>query len=368
MNIYILLFVFAILLGLLYQKMGNTPQNRKQYIFIFLSLLTGESCLRGLSIGSDTRAYYWTFERYRYVEWSRIWGDFIARYFRNENTEDIGFGIYMKFIHLISHNFSFFLFVSALFFFIPLGVLLYRYINDNLQLMFVFVLYISLFNMVAMSGVRKEIALGFAIWAFLYYVEEKYVYASVVLLIGATIHQTILLMLLIPLIALLPPKWIIISHLVAFLMIPIFILFSGKIIIGMANISLNERYLGYGEHEAQGGGVTFLILIELVSLFCLIALHNQLMKNENHFFKKLYSMLPLFTIFAPLITNNGSMIRISQYFHIYILILIPKAIENYFAKKKWKLIYIILMVFLIILVMISGTMKYIFIWQDNMII
>ena len=367
MNIQIYLFAIAILLGVIYQKLGNTPQNRKQYIFVFLSLLTAESCLRGLSVGSDTKSYLWMFETWRYVEWREVLSNFIIRYFRNELTNDIGYRIYMKLIHIISHNFSFFLFISALFFFIPFGVMLYKYIDEILTLTFVFVLYVALFNMIAMSGVRKEIALGFAIWAFLLYVENKYICAIIVLLIGTTIHQTILLMLLVPILAILPSKCIYIIHIFSFILIPIFIIYSGKILINMANLALNEHYLVYGELEAQGGATTFLTLIELLSLFCLIALKEKLLLNESIFFKRLYVMLPLFTIFAPLITHSGSMIRISQYFHIYIALLLPMGIKNFFDNCNQKIVYISLMTILIVLSLCASTMKYTFIWQDNII-
>ena len=165
-------------------------------------------------------------------------------------------------------------------------------------------------------------------------------------------HQTILLILLVPLISILPSKVIIIIHALSFLLIPVFIYFSSQILIGMANIAMNEHYLGYGEKEAQGGATTFLTLIELISLFCLISLYNKLLKNDNKILKKLYCMLPLFTVFAPLIMHNGSMIRISQYFHIYILILFPYSLEIFFKEKDSKVIYITSIAILICLTMI----------------
>ena len=78
----------------------------------------------------------------------------------------------------------------------------------------------------------------------------------------------------------------------------------------------------------------------------------------------LYAALPCFSFFAPLITNNGSMIRISQYFHIYILLLFPLAIDMVFEKNR-KAVYILLCVVLLFLSFKSGNEPYYFIWEDH---
>lgn len=365
MRIQFFLFFFIIFIGYIYNCLGDNEENRKQYIIIILSLLIGESCLRGLSVGSDTLAYHWWFEYYEDMEWNRIFTNFVNRYIYFQINDDIGFGIYMKLVHIFSHNFSFFLFISALFFFIPFGILLYKYTDKIQQLTFVFVLYVSLFNPIAMSGVRKEISLGFAIVAFLFYVEKKYIYSIIILLIGATIHESILLVLLVPILDLFSGKWIFISHVISFFLIPFIIYSSGTLLLMMGGIAKNERYQKYGLQEAQGGAWTFFIFIELISLFCLISFCKKILKDDNTFFKKLYIMLPLFTIFAPLIKHSGSMIRISQYFHIYIVLLIPYAIDIYFNKNNRKYIYIALIVLLISMSYMAGWSNYTFIWQDN---
>lgn len=365
MNAHLVLLIAALLIGIAISASGNTPKNRKTYIIIILGLLTAESCLRGLSVGSDTLNYWYYYEEAKAMSWGNVWQQFVARYTQNSDTFDIGYILLEKAVQIFSGDFSVFLFVCALSFFIPFGVLLYRHTTDMTQLIFIFVLYVALFNMIAMSGVRKEIALGFAIWAFLCFSDGKNTQAIIVTLIGITIHMTTLLIVLIPLLNLLNQRQLRVAHIVAFLLIPIMIGSSGEILTLMGNVVDNEKYAAYGQAEREGGAVVFVVLMELISLFCYIAFRN-INLDEDKFLKKLYTNLPCFTAFAPLIMHIGSMIRISQYFHVYIVLLLPYAIDHFFGEQNRKAVYFVLTIVLIALCLKSADSSYLFIWQDNM--
>lgn len=357
--------LFAVFLGgWFFSSKGNTPKNRRSYIIFMMILLTMESCLRGLSVGSDTANYYYMFNSAGAEYWDYIWQAMKERYIEMTGTKDMGFVVYNKLIYMIWPNFSFLLFISALTFFVPFGKLLIRYTKDFSQLIFIFVLYVSLFNMIAMSGVRKEIALGFTVWAFMFYVDKDYKKCAICVFLGTMIHMTTLLFLLVPAIGLLRKNLLRLLHISAFALIPIVIAFSGPIILLMAEASGNDRYSAYGEGGAQGGAMMFTLLMEMISLFCLYVFRN-VDFSKQIFLSKLYIMLPCFTFFAPLITNNGSMIRISQYFHLYIVLLLPYAIDMYFVNNR-KFIYTVLVIVLIMLSLSAGYLPYTFIWDDNL--
>ena len=94
----------------------------------------------------------------------------------------------------------------------------------------------------------------------------------------------------------------------------------------MAAVTQNDYYMDYANSE--GSGYTFLVLAELCSLLCYIAISAKELHNTSFPYKYIYSMLPFITIFVPLITVDGAMIRISQYFTLYLLILLPIAIKS----------------------------------------
>ncbi len=364
MDIKVLLLFIIFLGGWFFSSQGNTPKNRKNYIIFVMILFTMESCLRGLSVGSDTTNYYYMFQSAGAEDWTSIWRAMKERYIDMTGTKDVGFVVYNKLIYMLWPNFSFMLFISALTFFVPFGRLLNRYTKDFSQLIFIFVLYVVLFNMIAMSGVRKEIALGFTVWAFMFYVDKDYKRCAICVFLGTLIHMTTLLFLLIPAIGLLKKKFLRLFHISAFVLIPFVIAFSSPIIMLMAETSGNEKYSVYGEGEAQGGATTFTLLIEMISLFCFYAF-RRIDFSKQKFMSKLYIMLPCFTFFAPLITNNGSMIRISQYFHLYIVLLLPYAIDMCFENKRQP-IYAVLILCLLILGFSTESQPYSFIWNDNL--
>ena len=361
----IVLFSCVFFWGAICASTGNTLRNRKIYIFIILTILTLESGLRGLSVGSDTNNYYWIYEYHSNLSWNEIWDAFVDRYVKWNSDEDIGFMVYNKLLSYVSSDFSVYLIICALTFFIPLGCLLTKYTKDFTQLIFIFVLYVALFNMIAMSGVRKEIALGATIAAFMCYTEKRYKYCALYLILGTFIHLSALLFLLIPLLGMLNLNKLRTLHLASFFTIPLVILFSGGLIILMGDMVESEKFAKYGEEEAAGGGLTFMILLELISLICLITF-SKVKASKDIFFKRLYTVLPCFTFFAPLITNNGTMIRISQYFHIYILLLIPYALDILGKGQNRVFLYIILEIFLIVMSLnVGGGIEYKFIWDDN---
>ena len=365
MSLVAVLLIISIGIGLIIRLNGDTPKSRSVYIWIMMAVFIAESSLRGLSVGSDTTNYFYYFNDIKNTSWGEILRSFFYRYAMNRGTYDIGYNILQKTVQIFSGDFSFFLFISSLFFFIPFGILLNRYTQNFWQLYFVFVLYVALFNMIGMSGVRKEIALGFSILCFLYYVDKKYLKAFIFLLLGMTIHFTTLLIALIPIVCIMNEQQIKLVHIVAFLLIPIVLTFTGPILILMADAVDNEKYRIYGEMEARGGAIVFVITMELMSLFCLLAYWKNPL-TERPFFKPMYAAVPLFTFFAPLIMHNGTMIRISQYFHIYLLILIPYAIDRVFQKER-KIIYLLLITAMIIIaLMVLPSMEYSFIWNDNL--
>lgn len=363
MDIKLLLFAFVFIGGLFFSACGNTTKNRRNYVILMMVVLILESCLRGLSVGPDTMNYYWYFQNAIDMSWNDVWNAFRNRYMLHEDDFDVGFTVYNKLIAMFTTNFSIYLGICALFFFIPFGKMLNRYTTDFAQLIFIFTLYVSLFNMIAMSGVRKEIALGCSVWAMMAFIDKKYKEMAVCLLIGTLIHMSTLLWLLVPVLSLFSLKRLRIFHVAGLAMIPAVIVASGTIIVYMGNFVGMEKYADYGRNGSDGGAMIFTIMMELISVFCLIA-YRKADFEKGSYMHIFYTVLPCFSFFAPLITNNGSMIRISQYFHLYVLFLFPFAIDSFFSKGH-KVIYILLCIMLLFLSFKSGSMDYKFIWEDN---
>lgn len=108
--------------------------------------------------------------------------------------------------------------------------------------------------------------------------------------------------------------------------------------------------------------IHFIFLIELLSLFCLVAIKRKDILSSSAL-QFLYVMAPLFTIFAPLIRANGAMMRITFYYSIYLTLLIPYAIECIFKKNEKTIAYVVAIGVLAFLTVSGGGMTYYFYWQ-----
>ena len=149
---------------------------------------------------------------------------------------------------------------------------------------------------------------------------------------------------------------------VSFVAAVIAFMFPNQIITFMGNAIGIERYVQYGTNAVQGGASTFIILIELLSVFCFLALDSDFLK-EHPTLRNLYTMIPLLTFFGPLIRSNGSMIRICMYFYLYLCILVPFGIDRFLPKKRQSIAYAIVVFVLVFLVLRGGAMDYHFMWD-----
>lgn len=363
MDIRILLYVVILLLGTIL-AIGKDPKEKKRkwYVIIIISLLVLESCLRNVVVGPDTISYEAVFQNTFYMSWSEIFDSFKTAYVEGEG-KDPGFIVFIKMAQIFSSDFNVFLFICALPFFIPLGLILYRCSSGIQQLIFAFTLYVALFHIVALSGVRQQIATGFCFMAFLRMGNNHFWQAVVLILIGSLVHISALFFLLVPAVGLLSSRILKTLHLISFATIPSVIAYAAQIMLFLASFLANDYYTTYGYSESRGGVTTYIILLELLSVFCFIAINNRMLELDRKK-KLLYTMLPMLTITSPLITLNGAMIRVGQYFTLYMMLLVPIAIDAISKRSNERtMIYIEIIFVLIYLSLNSGDFEYYFFWQ-----
>lgn len=349
MNSALIIEGFIFLGGLCY--FNNNKQNtaRKNYIILIITLLIVESGLRATSVGSDTGNYYYWFELCKFSSWGDVFNN-------TSEGRDPGFIVVMKVCQLVSGDFNFFLTLAAMWFFIPLGIILYRYSNHILQLTFAFTLYVSLFHIIALSALRQQIAMGFSFIAFLLYDKNRYIWGCLLLLLGSTIHASLLLFFAIPLIQrFVNRRFYRTIHFITLLLIP-FVFASAQFLVGyMASFMSDDYYMAYAEKEGNGTYI-YIVLMELLSVFCFIAIKlNVIMSDDKLAY--LYVNLPLLTFFVPMVTFDGTLIRLGQYFTVYMMILFPYAMDLFVGKKNLFLFYAIPVVILFFL-MFKNSMVY----------
>ncbi len=124
----------------------------------------------------------------------------------------------------------------------------------------------------------------------------------------------------------------------------------------------SEKYARYGTGISQGGANTFILLLLGMSILCLILVDKN--KLENPDIRQLYCMVPVFTFFGPLVNSNGSMIRISLYFYVYLTVIIPIILRHSLGNKYKDYLYIFILA-LIILMLKNESLDYHFFWESD---
>lgn len=310
----------------------------------------------------DTAHYADKFSDTFYMGWDEFWASVIARYVGLNDDTDIGFVALEKLISLFTHDFQLYSLLVELLFFIPFGLLLYRYTTAMRQIVFAYVFYIALIQIYILGGGRQMYAIGLDILAVMAMIDGKKVRSILLVLLSATIHFSSLFT-FIPLLAIwldIGAKPLKIVHAATFLLAPIVFMDPNLFIGFMKDAAGLERYNNY-DSELMGGGTTFIALLELISLFVFIAINYKQLKSTKSL-RAFYIMAPLFTLFCPLIRSNGTMSRITLYFYLYVVLLFPYGMEILFKKQNRTLAYVFSIAALTLLILRNG-LEYYFVWQ-----
>lgn len=367
MKIYLILIPFVIIIGLLLSSHDN-KRNRELYIALCSMVLLFVAVLRSpewffYRYQIDSLSYKELFEASCDLNWKGFWNLVYQSRLGDGPEIDVGYFGFMALIGWLTRSYYVFSFVADLIFFIPFGIILYRYCISMRQLIFAFIFFISFLLMGFVGGGRQNVAMGFDLMALLSVINRNKWKSIVFFLIGVTIHMSSLAF-IIPLLLIwfnVNPKTLKIMHVVCFSFVPLVLIIPSQIVGFLGNFSGVGRYANYGM-EAQGGATTFVVLMEFLSLFCLVSIKkNDIQRNPAiHFF---YTMVPLFTIIAPLIIANGTMIRLSSYYHTFLALLVPMAIDCMFTEKNRNIIYFVAIATLTYLTLKDGGTEYYFYWQ-----
>lgn len=366
MNLKLILIIIFFVGAIVFSK--DAHKGKSKFIrwcttFLWLSVVL-ESVYYGTQNGggADTLNYAQMFKDDIQMSFSEIWDMFVGRYSKGDGDYDIGFLLLEWVISRISGSYHIFRAVACLLFFIPFAKLLDKYCTNILDVLFAELLYLALFHTFAMYGARQLYALGFGLMFFLFYSQKRNKSAIVTLILGVSIHMSSLLVLIPFALSFLPNKTIKTAHWIALLLIPVVWLVANPIISYMGNAIGMEKYAAYGEGEMQGGATTYILLSEALSIICLALTKKDCFEDAK--FKYLYAMAPVFTLFAPLIASNGSMIRITLYSQIYVTALLPYLFTYRLGDKSKSYLWAMIAA-LCFLMLKGGHYPYEFFWRAD---
>ncbi len=366
MEIQLLVLMLA-LLGAWYYSLlpAATPirenRNRKNYIIFICIILILQSALRHVAVGADTYAYYLKFEEIKLTSWQEIWENFRSVYVLGEG-KDAGYPLIQKVFQFFSGEYRIFLFFVAVIFFSSLGYFIYtqtKYISDVFVAIAIYeVLFYSFFSI---TGLRQTLATAFTFWG-LHFIRQRKLWQYTLLIIcAAFIHKSVLLFYPFYFIARLNrPRQLLAASFVIF---PVMFVFGRSVAGIMALFSAQDNYMGYALSDANPtGAVDFSIFLLGCGILGWIALRNA--KQRDSDMPIIYNAISIAIIFTPLTWIDSSLMRIVQYFSIFILVFLPYVINNLFRDYQTRIVAIVVLMVLFVSVIIMRNVDYAFMWEQ----
>lgn len=345
--IILFLLVFA------YQLFPNNDVGKKKYIILSCALFCIQSGFRHITVGVDTFGYYEGF-------WDVVnsgWGSVIDPFYIDvSEVRDPGYNLIVKCFSSVFPSWQLYLIIVALFFFVGLGRLWNRYLKSKKDVLFASLLWLALFNIIALSGIRQMITTALAFYITPCLEKKNWKIVLPIVILGSFIHVSFLLWA-----ALIPLSYLKSGQskfllFVAIALVPLIGTMSQTIMTIMASQMENEYYQHYAEKTDGAVGYTYVFICTILSLFILI--YSKLLKSAPKFY--LHAAV-LMTLFVPLILRGGTAIRMGQYFTIYMMFSLPYIVER--LGKKENFYYSVMVSVLVIYVFITSDSTYSFFWN-----
>lgn len=347
-----LLTILLALMGLIifnkYNKNKVTP-----YVNYVILILILQSALRDYSVGADTENYIRQYKEIFSTPWHEIFQNFVDVYKLGEG-KDAGFPLLMKFLSVFNVSPRLYLFIIAAIFFIPLGYLMKTYLKDVFEVFISFCFYQALFySFFSITGIRQTIATAFAFISLICLQKKKTVLFVIFILLGSFIHKSLLIFLVAFFIYDIF-KRAKLGLIVSYCLFPVVMVFGRVISSFMATVAASDIYEIYSDsgYNAQGA---LMFAAGLIVCSILVLYNFKKIANERYA-NFLINCLSLSIVFTPLAWVDPSLMRITQYFSIFTIFLVPFVYRTF---GKHRNIFLVLFCILCIFTVIRHNYVYI---------
>lgn len=335
MAIYVILVLFIIFMYPILKKF--TKNYKKWYCIlcsIFLIIVIG---LRNIELGQgDTKNVYKViFNHFLHFDWQQS-----MKYINSQDVE-IGFYGMMKIYTCFSSNFQAFLFIIGVPYIVAVSTLIYKY--SKLPQMSYFLFLALNYFALSFTLLRHVLAMAFLIYAFLALMNGKRVKFIIFVFLASLFHTTALIFFIVYPFSKLKFNLKQIFLLILFLLL---IFLFGNNILNFVFSILNDGH--YSQYKiSSGDNIGFFIINLCLMLFSILYLKKYNIENykESQF---LFNFQFLTLCMSAFILTIGEAFRISTYFGIFGIVLVPNCLC---LEKNQRLKIIIYILFLSLLVL-----------------
>ena len=307
-------------------KLGKENKARQKCVFMILVCieLICFAGVRAFDIGADTEMYIKALNYYSTFSHDSILSQKLVYPFAFEK----GYFFFTKVCAWVSMNETTFLVVIAMLMYIPVCIFIYKYSENPLISIYVYFAF-SCFTY-SLGIFRQMIAISIVLFGVSYIEKRKAIHYILTIFVAMTFHTTAIIML--------PFYWIVQIkfkhrlHLI-FLIELILLLTSRQIIlIELKFIPKYENYID-SKWDVQGGSYLMLIVYNFIVIVAYFMAIREKNKKDN-----LMNISVCASICALFLTVLGYAMgifgRIVPYYSIFLLVLIPKILNDYCGRSK----------------------------------
>lgn len=355
MNISLCIFSLILIYYLIIRNNEFDRGQIKKMVLFGCLLMTLESGLRHIVVGPDTCTYYDSFYSVASSSWSELFSVFWGA---PEDYRDPGYAIITKAFATIIPSWQLFLIACASLYYYAMGKLLIRYLNSCTGVLLAFTLVLSLFEIIALSGMRQMITMSISMLIVPLIFERKWTVVIPSLLLSSLIHISALFVVAFIPLSFLSDKSNHKLQLVSICLFPLILAGARNIVGYMASFFANDYYLTYADKEGQATIGMYVVVALAISIYIYV-MYNQISKRTEMPKLSIPAAI-LMTLAVPLIVLDGAMIRIGQYFTIYIMVTLSTILD---VSHNRRILYVGVIAFLAYYVA-TKQFDYYFFWQD----
>ena len=348
MTIYLVNMALLVGWGLLLIR-HEIPSRRAWFVSFATIQWIVLSGFRDVTVGADTAQYKALFLQSQTLPL----GAFTDRFFEIVFTEseDPGFYLFQRLIQYVITDYQVYLVLIAMIFMIPLGYFIYKYSSEPLISFLLFsVLFYEFF---AVTGLRQTVATALVVLVGYHFVRaRKLGWFLLLVCIAMTIHKSSLIFV--------PFYFLANKQLTKAYLMTMFGVVIGLFAFRNSFFDLLVQVSGYETYSAmEGAGAVNFSLMLLSVLFMALWRKDQILANNPsaiHFFNALL----LAACLLPLTFLNPSMMRLVQYFSLFLLLMIPEIVGTFERRERLVVYYSAVM--LLGLLFIREAPVYSFFW------
>lgn len=348
MGIYIVNIILIAMLAILFIGRIQNDRIKKCITIVIFFQLFILSSLRKIGVGVDMPVYIEQFNIIRNIEFKNL---YLIDW-------DLGYVYLNKIISMFTENEYIFQAVIALIILGLISIYIYKYSKNIIMSYYVFI-GLGYFNM-SFNLIRQMIAMGIVTISYKYLVNKKSKKFFLFMIVAILFHSSAIFFIPIYFII---NKEINIRHYINMFMLCICTyLFSGKLISLFIRVYRND----YSYLDIEQGGYSLLGMYLVILIFFIIFKSD--IRNKNEGYEKNYNIIFLLVITQIMATKFSLFTRVSNYFAIFLVVLIPNVLDSIEDKKIRVImnIFIYICIFIYYLYSLNidlGGTYYYFWWQ-----